>query len=86
MPITPEAWTVLVDMALPAAVILTLLGCAGMFRADSLAALRRYFIGGTVALTAVATPPDLLSQLALAMALLLLYEWSVCSVRLVENN
>jgi sec-independent protein translocase protein TatC len=86
MPVSPETWTLLLDLALPAAVILALLGCAGLFTADALAALRRYFIVGALLLAAFAASPHVLSQLVLAMALISLYEWSVCSVRLVENN
>ena len=86
MTLTPETWSLLHDIALPAALVLTLLGCAGLFTANALARLRRYFMVGTFALVAVVTPPDVMSQLTLAVALLLLYEWSVCSVRLIENS
>jgi sec-independent protein translocase protein TatC len=86
MSVSPQTWTVLFDIALPAAVILTLLGCAGLFSADTLAACRRYFLVGAFLLAAMVTPPDVLSQLTLAIPLLLLYEWSVCSVRLIESN
>ncbi len=37
-------------------------------------------------LAAVLTPPDVLSQLSLAIPLLILYEGSIWSVRLVEKK
>jgi sec-independent protein translocase protein TatC len=47
---------------------------------------RRYFIVGAFVLAAVLTPPDVISQLSLAIPLMVLYEGSVWSVRLVERR
>ncbi|MFG1422481.1 twin-arginine translocase subunit TatC [Roseixanthobacter liquoris] len=67
-------------------VILTLLAQVGVVTADMLTKARRYAIVGVFILAAVLTPPDVISQLSLAIPTLLLYEISVYLVRIVEKR
>jgi sec-independent protein translocase protein TatC len=67
-------------------VILTLLGRVGIIDSAFLKSKRRYAIVLVFIIAAILTPPDVFSQLALAIPALLLYEASIFSVRLIENK
>jgi sec-independent protein translocase protein TatC len=67
-------------------VILTLLGRVGIITSQQLKEKRRYFVVGAFIIAAVLTPPDVLSQLSLALPLLLLYEGSIWAVKFVEGK
>src|ERR687893_18952 len=67
-------------------VILTLLARAGIIDSDYLKDKRRYAVVIVFVIAAVLTPPDVISQFALAVPTLLLYEASILSVRMVERK
>ncbi len=67
-------------------VLLTLLGKVGIVSAAGLAAKRRYAIVGMFIFAAVVTPPDVISQVGLAVPLILLYEMSIWAVKLIERD
>jgi len=67
-------------------VLLTLLTRAGLITADSLVAKRRFAIVGIFVFAAVVTPPDILSQISLAIPMLVLYEVSILSSRWAEKQ
>ena len=67
-------------------VALTLMGRVGLITAEQLAHNRRYAIVAVFAVAAVLTPPDVISQIGLAIPILLLYELSIIAVRMVERR
>ena len=67
-------------------VLLLLLNRAGIVSRAQLARARRYVIVAIFAVAAVATPPDVVSQLMLAVPLLLLFEGSLLVMRMTERS
>jgi len=67
-------------------VVLTLLALTGLVNAQMLRTGRRYAILGVFIVAAIVTPPDPISQLSLAIPIILLYEVSIWCVRLMERR
>jgi sec-independent protein translocase protein TatC len=67
-------------------VLLMLLNRAGIITRAQLVAARRYVIVAITALAAVITPPDVVSQLMLAIPLLVLFEGTLVVMRFVEKK
>ena len=67
-------------------VLLLLLNRAGIVTRAQLARARRYVIVAIFAVAAIATPPDVISQLMLAVPLLLLFEGSLLIMRITERR
>jgi len=67
-------------------VLLTLLARAGLVTSKGLKHYRRHAILGVFVAAAILTPPDPISQIALALPTLLLYELSIFAVKLTEKK
>ena len=67
-------------------ILLNLLARVGIVNSNYLKKTRRYFIVIIFTVAAILTPPDPITQVGLAIPLLLLYELSIITVRLTEKK
>ena len=67
-------------------VLLTLMGKAGLITAKSLASVRKYAVVLILAVAALITPPDVVTQLVLFAAVYPLYEVSIFLIRRIEKT
>ena len=67
-------------------VVLTLMARAGLTSSVGLAAKRKYAVVFSFIGAAIITPPDVISQVGLAIPIIILYEASIISVRMVEKK
>lgn len=67
-------------------VLLLLLARAGLITAQTLVDKRRYAIVITFVFAAVLTPPDVISQIGLAVPIMGLYELSILGIRMMEKG
>ena len=67
-------------------VLLTLMARAGLVTSQGLREKRRFAVVFVFIAAAILTPPDVISQIGLAIPLMLLYEISIISARMVEKE
>lgn len=67
-------------------VLLTLMGKAGLVSAEGLRAVRKYAVVGILVLSALVTPPDVITQVILFVVVYGLYEISIQLVARVERQ
>ena len=67
-------------------ILLNLLARIGVVNSNYLKTRRRYVIVIIFALAAILTPPDPITQVGLAIPLLLLYEFSIFTVKFTETK
>ena len=67
-------------------VLLTLLARVGLVTAQGLAEKRRFAIVGVFIFAAIVTPPDMISQVSLAIPMVGLYELSILSAKWAEKQ
>ena len=67
-------------------VLLTLMGKAGLVSSAGLGSVRRYAVVAILILAAIATPPDVISQVVLFAVIYGLYEVSIQLVRRIEKR
>jgi sec-independent protein translocase protein TatC len=65
---------------------MTLLARVGLATSKGMAAKRKYAIVGVFVVAAIFTPPDPVSQLMLAIPIVLLYEISIYMAKFVEKK
>ncbi|MCA8901859.1 MAG: twin-arginine translocase subunit TatC [Hyphomonas sp.] len=66
--------------------VMTLLGKIGLVSSQALASGRKFAIVGILAFAAFFTPPDFISQILLALPVLILYEIGIISVKTIERK
>ena len=67
-------------------VVLSLLARVGLIDSEFLKRRRKYVVVMIFAAAAILTPPDPITQIGLAIPLLILYELSIFSVNLIEKR
>ncbi len=67
-------------------VVMTLLARVGLATSAGMAAKRKYAIVAVFVVAAILTPPDPISQISLAVPIILLYEISIYMAKLVERK
>ena len=82
--VPPAPWCHVVPPEYP--ILLNLLARTGVVNSNYLKKTRRYVIVIIFSVAAILTPPDPITQIGLAIPLLLLYELSIITVRFTEKK
>jgi sec-independent protein translocase protein TatC len=67
-------------------VVMTLMARVGLATSEGMRRKRKYAIVGVFVVAAIFTPPDPLSQISLAVPIILLYEVSIWMARMTERK
>lgn len=67
-------------------VALTLMGKAGLVSAEALGSVRKYAVVAMLTVSAIVTPPDVMSQVIMFVVIYPLYEGSIFLVRRIEKK
>lgn len=67
-------------------VVVVMLHRLGLVSVQSLSRARKYVVFGVFVVSAVITPPDLISQMMLAVPICILYEASIVTSRIIPNR
>ena len=67
-------------------VVILLLAKAGLVTAEGLASKRKYAVLASFVMAAILTPPDVISQVMLAVPIILLYELSILATRVMVRR
>src|SRR3546814_18415384 len=67
-------------------VVMTLLARVGLATSKGMAAKRKYAIVGVFIVAAIFKPPDTLSQVSLAVPIIILYEITLLMAKMVEKK
>ena len=73
-----------ISFELPVAVVF--LSMIGVFTADQMGKARRYVAFGIFVLAAMLTPPDVISQVMLAVPMIALFEGGLIAARIIERR
>ena len=67
-------------------VLLFILSKLGVVSYETLKKKRKYFFIGIVIFSAILTPPDVISQIGIAIPLIIFYEFSLLLIKLTKKN
>ena len=67
-------------------VLLFILSKLGVVSYETLKRKRKYFFIGIVIFSAILTPPDVISQIGIAIPLIIFYEFSLLLIKLTKKN
>ena len=67
-------------------ILLFVLSKVGIVDYETLKTKRKYFFIGIIVFSAIFTPPDVISQIGIAIPLIIFYEFSILLIKLTKKN